>query len=370
MRRISGISETEATARIRLIRSENVGPITFRQLLSQFGSALTALDALPDLARRGGRGRPLKIAAQSLAEDERAATIAIGAETLHLGVDGYPEALEATDGAPALLHVLGHTHLLHMPMVGVVGGRAASVAGKSLATTLSKEIGAEGYGIVSGMARGIDAAAHQAALETGTVAAMAGGVDCIFPPENTDLYHDIKERGTLVSEEPPGMKPLARHFPKRNRIISGLALGVIVLEAKARSGTLITARAAAEQGRLVFAVPGAPGDPRSEGANTLIRDGATLVRSSADILDELRPLRSPTLSEPQSSSGSLELFSNEIDLTDTERRAVFDGLSHTPVDLDRLAEALELSVAKVQIAVLELELAGRAHRSSFGVVRL
>lgn len=370
MRRLPGISETEATARIRLIRSENVGPITFKQLLTQFGSAQSALDTIPDLARRGGRARPLKIAPKSLAEDECAATIGIGAETLHLGVDGYPEALEATDGAPALLHVLGHVHLLHAASVGIVGGRAASVSGRSLASTLAQDIGAAGYGIVSGMARGIDAAAHKSALATGTIAAMAGGVDCIFPPENTDLYHEIKDRGTLVSEEPPGMKPLARHFPKRNRIISGLSLGVVVLEAKARSGTLITARAAADQGRLVFAVPGAPGDPRSEGANTLIRDGATLVRSAEDVICELHPLTGTRLAEREDSSAPFDRFPTEVTLSDKERRAVHDGLSNTPIALDALAEALELSVAKVQIAVLELELAGRAHRSPFGVVRL
>ncbi len=366
---LSVIDQHEEVARIQLIRSENVGPITFRALLDRYGTATAALEALPDLARRGGKQRRLKVAGADVAESELAAAHALGARILHLGVDGYPAPLAAIDGAPALFYLLGSAHLLENPMLAIVGGRSASVAGRAFAEKIAGELGAAGFCIVSGMARGIDAAAHASALETGTVAIMAGGVDAVFPPENQDLYTEIVARGAAISEEPPGMKPIARHFPKRNRIISGLSLGVVVIEAKARSGTLITARTANEQGRQVFAVPGAPADPRSAGGNDLIRQGATLVQNAQDVLDEIRPSVGAGAFETRDLFEPGPMATTEADI-DRARQPILEGLSHTPVALDAFCRMVGVSPSVALCVILELELAGAAQRGPGGVVSL
>ncbi|MDJ0684783.1 MAG: DNA-processing protein DprA [Alphaproteobacteria bacterium] len=366
---LSAIDPQEEIARVRLIRSENVGPITFRALLDRYGAATAALEALPDLARRGGKQRRLKVAGADVAETELAAAQELGAQILHLGVDGYPAPLAAVDGAPALLYLLGSLHLLDNPMLAVVGGRGASVAGRAFAEKIARDLGAAGFSIVSGMARGIDAAAHAGALDTGTVAVMAGGVDAVFPPENQNLYGEIAARGAALSEEPPGMKPIARHFPKRNRIISGLSLGVVVIEAKARSGTLITARTANEQGRQVFAVPGAPADPRSAGGNGLIRQGATLIQNAQDVLDEIRPSVGAGAFENRDLFESGPIAATEADI-DQARRPILEGLSHTPVALDAFCRTVGVSPSVALCVILELELAGLAQRGPGGVVSL
>ena len=261
---------------LRLIRSDNVGPITFFKLFERFGNARAALDALPDLAKRGGRAGRLKVATAATAEREMEALDKIGAKLVARGEADYPPLLGHIEDAPPLISVLGHTHLLNKKAIAVVGARNASVNGLGFAEKISRDLGAGGLLVVSGMARGIDAAAHKGALGTGTVAVVGGGIDVIYPKENTGLYDRLKAEGVIVSEIAPGTQPKARHFPRRNRLISGMARGVVVVEASPRSGSLITARMALEQGRDVFPVPGAAVDPRARGTNHLIRQGAIL----------------------------------------------------------------------------------------------
>lgn len=362
--------EPERIARFKLARTENVGPITFRQLLTRYGNAQKALDALPDLARRGGRASALRVPSDDEVAGERQAAAAAGAKDIHLGCAGYPLPLATIDDAPPFLYLLGNPGLLRTDCIGMVGGRNASVAGKGFARKIAQDIGKAGFTVASGMARGIDTAAHEGALKTGTIAVLAGGVDTVFPPENADLYHALCENAAVISEMPPGIQPLARHFPRRNRIISGLSLAVVVIEAKRKSGSLITARRAAEQGRPVFAAPAAPLDVRGTGCNDLIRDGATLFQTARDILDDLSPslaesigwgLRDPApcLQDTSADAGG-----------DRARRLVEDGLSSTPVAVDNLVRELRLAAPMVNAALLELELAGRLTRHPGGAVSL
>jgi DNA processing protein len=251
------LDSAQRLACLRLIRSDNVGPVTFRALINHFGGAEAALDALPDLSRRGGRAN-IRICPRDQAEAELEAAEAIGAQPLFTIEPGYPPALAAIEAPPPLLYIKGNAGHLVRPMVAIVGARNGSAAGQKLARHFAARLGAAGFVIASGLARGIDGAAHGAALETGTVAVLAGGPDNIYPPEHADLQRAIAEKGCLVSENPPGFMPRAQDFPRRNRIISGIALGVLIVEAARRSGTLITARMALEQGREVFAVPGHP----------------------------------------------------------------------------------------------------------------
>jgi DNA processing protein len=348
---------------LRLIRSENVGPITFRQLLERFGTAGAALDALPDLARRGGRRRPIRICPKGAAEDELAALEARGAGTIGLCEPDYPPALAVLDDAPPLLACLGHGHLLRGKAIGVVGARNASANGRRLAQQLAADLGREGFLIVSGLARGIDAAAHRGGLETGTAAALAGGVDIIYPTENSDLYEEIEARGVMISEMPPGTVPQARHFPRRNRLISGASLGVLVVEAAPKSGSLITARFAADQGREVFAVPGSPLDPRARGCNHLIRQGAVLTESAADVLDALQGVLAVPLTEPETPEfmGAGGGGPSEVDI-EAGRQEVEELLAPTPVAVDEVIRQCQVSAAVVHMVLLELELAGRAER--------
>jgi DNA processing protein len=356
---------------LRLIRSEHVGPITFRQLLARYGSAGAALEALPELARRGGGRRPIRVCARAAAERELAAVEALGARLIALVEPEYPRALAAIEDAPPLIACLGHAHLLARETVAVVGARNASANGRRFARQLAAEIGREGLLVASGMARGIDAAAHEGALETGTAAVVAGGIDVVYPEENAALYDEIKARGALVSEMPPGTVPQARHFPRRNRLISGMARGVLVVEAAPRSGSLITARYALDQGREVLAVPGSPLDPRARGCNNLIRQGAVLVESAADVLDALAGPLGATAAEP---AGPEYLGGPAPRLDESgvaaARRAVEELLGPSPVTVDELIRQSQVSPALVHAALLELELAGRTERHPGGRVAL
>lgn len=358
----------ESLARLRLIRSENVGPVTFRQLLARFGTARAALDALPDLARRGGRAS-LRIATLAEAEREWAAVEKAGARLLVWGVAPYPRLLADIEDAPPVLAVRGHVALLDRPAVALVGARNASAAGQRFAARLAAELAEAGQVVVSGLARGIDAAAHAAALDGGTIGVVAGGVDVIYPPENADLHRALYERGLVVAEQPLGTEPQARHFPRRNRVIAGLAQGTVVIEAAPRSGSLITARIAAEQGREVMAVPGSPLDPRAQGCNALIREGATLVQSAADILEALSPL-APRASAPADLFSHRPAAAPPPDPTDRDRRALHDLLGPTPTPVDDLIRLSALPPAVVQLLLLELELAGALTRHAGGKVAL
>ncbi|NQV48593.1 MAG: DNA-protecting protein DprA [Rhodospirillaceae bacterium] len=357
------ISAAEKLDRLRLIRSENVGPITFRRLIERFGSARAALDALPDLAKRGGGSKKIKIASKAAAEQEIDALKNIGGQLIALGEVGYPPMLAHIEDAPPLISVRGHAHLLTKKAVAVVGARNASINGRKLARRIATDLGRGGLMVVSGMARGIDAEAHAGALDSGTVGVMAGGVDIVYPQENQKLYDALVERGTLVSEIAPGTRPQARHFPRRNRIISGISRGVVVIEAGGRSGSLITARMALEQGREVFAVPGSPGDPRSEGGNRLIRSGAILTESAENVFEVLNGLFASPLKEPQ--HVDLKDIPNAIpDQNEIEkaRPVIEESLGIEPVMVDEIIRNCQLSLPVVSMVLLEMELAGRLER--------
>jgi DNA processing protein len=347
---------------LRLIRSENVGPVTFRHLLRRFGSAGAALAALPDLARRGGRAQPLKVHPRAAAERELAELERLSGRLIGFTEPDFPAPLAAVDDSPPLLAMLGQRQVLTRPTVAIVGARNASANGRLIAGTLAREIGAAGYAIASGLARGIDSAAHEAALDTGTVAVVAGGIDVIYPPENEALYRSIATRGAVVAEMPIGTVPQARHFPRRNRLISGLSLGVVVVEAALRSGSLITARFALEQGREVFAVPGSPLDPRSAGANGLIREGALLVESAADVIAALSAQKPPLSTREELKFTPAPAADPAERVVAAARPVLLELLSPEPVAVDELLRACPFSPAAVQTALLELELAGRLAR--------
>lgn len=357
------LPEAERIARLRLIRSQNVGPVTFRELLERFGDARRALDALPDLARRGGRARPISICSKAAAAREFEQTRETAVEIVVFGDDAYPRSLAATEDAPGVLLIKGHRHLLAAPTVAIVGARNASAVGVRFAREIAAELGGRGLTVVSGMARGIDSAAHEGSLATGTLAVMAGGIDIVYPAENQDLYDRIAETGLLISEMPLGIPPQARHFPRRNRIISGLALGVLVVEAAPRSGSLITARLAGEQGREVFAVPGSPLDPRSRGANNLIRQGAVLTETADDIMNVLDEIMRRPLGEPDQGRvpGPVPAPPGDDEL-DSARRVVHQKLSPAPISVDELVRQCHLTPGAVLTILLELELAGGLQR--------
>lgn len=349
---------------LRLLRTENVGPVTFYQLLQRFGSAAVALEALPSIARKGGRSAGIAICSRADAQRELAALDKAGGRLVAWGEPDYPPALAAVDDAPPLLSVVGDARLLQRRAIAVVGARNASANGRRFARDIAAELGRSGFLVVSGLARGIDAAAHQGALETGTAAVVAGGVDVVYPEENRPLHEAIAEHGVIVAELPVGTEPQARHFPRRNRIISGTSLGVLVVEAALKSGSLITARFALEQGREVFAVPGSPLDPRARGANDLIRGGATLVEGVEDVLNTLggqladprRPAFTRPVPVPVTDGNGTE---NELDAA---RAKVLEGLGPSPVLVDELVRQCQLSPATVATILLELELAGRLER--------
>lgn len=348
------LSHTEKLARLRLIRTEAVGPVTFRKLIARFGDAGTALEKLPELARRSLRPCPAE-----QAEAEMEAAEALGARLIALGEPDYPERLAAIDDAPPILAVIGDRARLQEPSVAIVGARNASAGGRKLARELAQALGGAGYVVVSGLARGVDGEAHAGALASGTVAVLAGGVDNIYPPQHEALYARIAEQGAIVSERRIGWSPTARDFPRRNRIISGLSLGVVVVEAAARSGTLITARFALEQGREVFAVPGSPLEPRAKGTNRLIRDGAHLVESVDDILDALSMAASPSLRAPPAPD-----FCDGPEDEDPPREDLKARISRllgpTPIHRNEIMRHADASPGAVADALLELTLEGVA----------
>ena len=345
------LSPAERFARLRLARTDRIGPVTFAQLLGRHGSAADALYALPDLVRKSGAAStPPPVEA---VEREIAAGDAIGARLLVLGDGDYPEMLAALDPPPPILWTRGRADLLNQPSVAIVGARIASAGGQRIARGLAQQLGQAGHVVVSGMARGIDAAAHEGSMQTGTVAVLGGGVNDIYPPEHADLYARLTDQGCIVSESPVGARAQARDFPRRNRIISGLSRGVVVVEAEMRSGSLITARLAAEQGRDVFAVPGSPLDPRARGPNELLRQGAILCEGIEDIdraFNTLRTLREPPADQMR--------FDGDIDDAFLDRVAAL--LSPTPTPRDEIARALNIPVSQVAAALLELSLTGRA----------
>ncbi len=350
---------------LRLARAEAVGPVTFAHLIGRYGSASRALEALPDLARRGGRGGSPDIPSVAKAEAELAAGVAAGARPVASGESGFPRLLAALDPPPPLIWVLGEAALLERRTVAMVGARIASGAGRRFARTLAGALGEAGYVVVSGMARGIDAAAHEGSLPFGAVAVLAGGVDDIYPPDNAGLYASLKGSGCVISERPIGHKARAADFPRRNRLISGASLGVVVVEAELRSGSLITARLAGEQGREVFAVPGSPLDPRARGCNDLIRQGATLVEGAEDVLRVLDAQPSVMAPDPP----SYDLFDERNDPETAGLRAtVEDLLSPTPTPIDELARAADAPTSAVLAVLIELSLAGRAELLAGGLV--
>ncbi|HEX4111079.1 MAG TPA: DNA-processing protein DprA [Stellaceae bacterium] len=354
---------------LRLIRSENIGPITFYQLLQRFGSATAALEALPDLARRGGRSGQLRVPTRADALREMAANERIGAKLIAWGEPYYPAALAAIEDAPPLISARGNLDLAARRAIAVVGARNASANGKRFANDIALRLGQQDFVVVSGLARGIDAAAHQGALETGTIGALATGIDQVYPEENRALHQAIGERGLLLAEQPIGTEPHARNFPRRNRIISGIALGVLVVEAAFKSGSLITARLALEQGREVFAVPGSPLDPRCRGANDLIRRGAHLTESADDILAQISPDSHVAVREATAALNLSAADIGEGDL-DRARALVLEQLSPTPVQVDDLVRATSMPAALVAAVLLEFALAGKLDRQAGNRVAL
>ena len=353
-----GLPAAERRDRLRLIRTENVGPVAFSELLSRYGSAAAAIDHLPKLALRGGRLAPLRTPSIAEVEAEMAAGEALGARLLVLGDPDFPPLLAAVDPPPPVIWTTGRPELLARPAVGVVGARTASAVGMRFARTLAADLGQAGYLVVSGLARGIDGAAHEGALASGTAAVLAGGIDDIYPPEHAGLYARIAAEGCLVSESAVGQRATAKDFPRRNRIISGLSHAVVVVEAELRSGSLITARLAAEQGREVFAVPGSPLDPRAKGTNDLIRQGAHLCEGAEDVLRVVQSLH--FLREPghdfigPSDDPALDAAADAL------RTRLEDLLSPTPVSRDELVRAMGARAPAVLAALVELSLAGRA----------
>jgi DNA processing protein len=419
----SRLPQSERLARVRLARSGQIGPVTFRRLLEQFGSARTAIDALPDIARKSGAKRPIVIATRQDTIVEIESALALSAKPVIWGDPEYPAALAAIEDAPPYFYVLGDVSLLSRPNIGIVGARNASLGGCQFARGLARELSQAGYNVVSGLARGIDGAAHQGALDASlapvgtngaTIAVVAGGVDVIYPREHADLHQRIAQSGCVISEMPPGLKPQARHFPRRNRIISGLAQGIIVIEAGRNSGSLITARMAAEQGRDVFAVPGSPTDPRAAGPNSLIRDGAILCDSIDAILnvighantisqfdapsqtfnDETRPspanntaynldvildglMRDRTFENTNNTDDHVQTTINPAQTggsgpasysvaagsdSNDPGQTLYDLLSSAPIAIDSLIRASNLPASTISTLLIELELSGRVER--------
>ena len=362
------LTERQKISWLRLIRSDNVGPIAFRDLINHFGTAENALDALPELSRRGGTKHSYRVASIAEAERELEAARRHGAIFVGIGEAAYPSALRQIDGAPPLLAMKGDLSAAARPSLGIVGSRNASVSGAKFAAMIARDAGRAGYVVTSGLARGIDTAAHRASLDIGTIAALAGGLDKPYPPENIGLLEDITSgRGLAISEMPFGWEPRARDFPRRNRLIAGISLGVAIVEAAHRSGSLITARYAADFGRLVFAVPGSPLDPRCHGTNDLLKQGAIVTTGPDDVIEALAPLSQLELPLP----GAREPDGQTVapaNASDSDRAAVSTALGPTPVEIDDIVRHTGLSPAQVYLLLLELDLAGRLHRHPGGLV--
>jgi DNA processing protein len=367
------LTDRQRLAWLRLIRSDNVGPATFRDLINHFGSAEIALEALPELSRRGGSTKPVRVASREEAFAELEFAARFGARFVGIGEPDYPSALRQIEGAPPIIAIKGSSAVLRQPAIGVVGARNCSVSGAKFAAIVARDVGRAGYTIVSGFARGIDTAAHRASLDTGTVAVLAGGLDHPYPPENEPLIAELlAANGLLLSEMPFGWEPRAKDFPRRNRLIAGISLGLVVTEAAARSGSLITARYAGNFGRLVFAVPGSPLDPRSEGANGLIKDGATLITGAADVIEAMAPLTRMDLFSPQQISEPIIEDDREMALppSENDRDAIVTALGPSPIEIDELMRHTGLPAQSVYLVLLELDLAGRLYRHPGGLISL
>ena len=358
------LSDEERLNWLRLAQTESVGPITFHQLVSAYKTATNAIEALPELAARGGRRKALKICSVAEAETMTARAAAINARFVVAGEAGYPPDLQHIPSAPPLICVSGRLELSDMNSVAIVGARNASALGLKFTRQLARGLVDAGFLVVSGLARGIDTAAHEASLEAQTTAVLAGGLDHFYPPENEKLQRAIAERGMLISEMPPGTAPKSEYFPRRNRIISGIAKATIIVEAAIRSGSLITARFANEQGREVFAVPGSPLDPRCEGTNKLIKDGANILTSIDDVLNALSAphfVNRGMLFEPE-----LKAVAMSTGVKEADRVRVSSLLSLSPIATDDLIRESGLAAEQVVTILLELEIAGRAIRHAGG----
>ncbi len=369
-------TEDDRVLWLRLLRSRRVGPSTFTRLMSEHGSAHAALEALPEVAQAAG-ATDYTICPEGVVLAEMKAARTAGARMICIGEADYPEMLQHISDAPPILWAMGDTSILHRPMIALVGARNASSLGTRMARALTTELAQQGLVVVSGLARGIDTAAHLAALDTGTIAIMAGGVDVLYPAENAQLAHDIAKTGLRLSEQPMGMNPQARHFPRRNRIISGMSQAVVVVEAAAKSGSLITARNALDQGREVLAVPGHPFDARASGCNMLIRDGARLVRNASDVIEVLPAAESPgTEAQPQAELALTDLpdlpapAPEKRTLRDTAKlhAQILDRLGPSPVAEDQLIRDLAAPAHNVSPALLDLELEGRIRRQAGGLL--
>ena len=363
-------TEDDRVLWLRLLRSRRVGIATFFRLLSEHGSPAAALDALPEIARAAGVER-YNTFCEEAARSELSRGADAGATLICYGSSEYPKALYDLADPPPLLWARGDISLLNKPSIGMVGARNASSLGGRTARMLASELSEQGHVIVSGLARGIDTSAHIASLEHGTIAVLAGGVDVIYPSENAHLARDISLKGLLISEQPMGLAPQARHFPRRNRLISGLSIGLIVVEAVAKSGSLITARNALDQGREVLAVPGHPFDARASGCNMLIRDGATLVRSAADVLETLAPLApdAPVL-QPELSLNIPPPPPERRGLAETAalHQQILSRLGPSPLPEDQLIRDLAQPAATIGPVLVELELDGKISRAAGGML--
>ncbi|NKC22946.1 DNA-protecting protein DprA [Ochrobactrum oryzae] len=371
------LSDRQRLNWLRLIRTDHIGPVTFRDLILFCGSASNAIEMLPDLNIRGGSARPIRVMSMDDAERELETIERAGARLVGMGEPDYPQQLRIARPRP-LVTIKGSAAVFRKPPVAIVGSRNASVIGARFTERLSHDLGEAGFAVISGLARGIDAAAHRASMKTGTVAVLAGGLDRPYPPENLPLYRTIPEQGgALISEMPMGAEPRSRDFPRRNRIIAGLSLGLIVVEAAERSGSLISARMAGDMGRTVFAVPGSPLDPRARGTNLLLKQGATLVTEANDVIEALRPLAgsnayqtditvqpdllSPAMEEPESFQPIA---------TEEQRDIVINALGPVPTDIDTLVRHTGMDTGAIQLILLELDLAGRLHRYAGNQVAL
>lgn len=363
------LSDQQRLNWLRLIRTENIGPVAFRDLIMFCGSAASAIERLPDLNIRGGGSKPVRVTPLEDAEREIEAIERMGARLVGMGEPDYPQQLKNCEAPPPLVIIKGNPNVFRKPPVAIVGSRNASVVGARFTERLARDLGDAGFAIVSGLARGIDAAAHKASLTTGTVAVLAGGLDRPYPPENLPIYRAIPEHeSALITEMPMGAEPRSRDFPRRNRIIAGLSLGLIVVEAAERSGSLISARMAGEMGRTVFAVPGSPLDPRARGTNSLLKQGATLVTSADDVIEALNPLIGrETIHSDEDQPDLLKQFDEPPEppqaiTTDEQRDILLDALSVVPIDVDSLVRHTSLDASSALLILLELDLAGRLLR--------
>ncbi len=369
-----GLNVSEKLAWLRLIRTENVGPVTFYRLMERYGSAETAIEALPELSRKGGGKKELKVPPAGTVEREYDRLVRYGGELITVADEEYPLALSACEDAPPVISVRGRRELMNTRCTGMVGARNASYNGRKFAAGLAEELGRNGFTVVSGLARGIDTSAHQGSLATGTIAVVAGGIDVVYPEENRGLHEKISEEGLIIAENSFGFSPRPQDFPRRNRIVSGISEGVVVVEASLRSGSLITARMAGDQGRDVFAVPGFPLDPRARGPNRLIRDGAVLVQDASDIIETLNGFSGKTMRDNHFSPFKYDP-AQDTEFIDSipdnnSKQTLLDNLSHTPIAVDELINTCHLTIPVVQTLLLELEIAGRLRRHPGGRVSL